>query len=204
MNESAMGVRERRKSETTRSLVAEARRLFSLHGLSGFTVEELCDAVGVSRRTFFNYFASKDDAVIGVAIRDTEDELDDAFVAGGNPEQDALSPTLFDDFVQLLVDRWNRSDVDTGGMRGVAESIKHEPRLLARMMELAMRDETMDIALVERREGLQPGDLRAASTVHLVIAFARPSAMEFLSADNTDPLDEIFRRRIAAARAVLN
>lgn len=199
-----MGVRERRKVETSRGLVVEARRLFGERGLAGFTVEELCDAVGISRRTFFNYFASKDDAVIGVASRDVDDELDDAFVAGGDPDSDALSPTLFDDFVQLLVDRWNRSDVDTGGMRAVAESIKDEPRLLARMMELAMRDEALDIALVERREGLEPGDLRAASTVHLVIAFARPSAMEFLGPDNTDPLDVIFRRRIAAARAVLN
>jgi AcrR family transcriptional regulator len=198
-----MGVRERRRTETTRALVAEARRLFADGGLAGFTVEELCEAVGISRRTFFNYFSSKDDAVIGVASREADDELDDAFVAGGDPGSETLSPTLFDDFVQLLVDRWERSDVDTDGLRGVSEAIAQEPRLLARMMELAMRDEAMDIALVERREGLPPGDLRAASTVHLVIAFARPSAMEFLGADNTDSIAEIFRRRIAAARSVL-
>lgn len=130
-------------------------------------------------------------------------ELDDTFLAGGDPESETLSPTLFDDFVQLLVDRWNRSNVDTDGMRAMAEAVRCEPRLLARMMELAMRDEALDIALVERREGLPPGDLRAAGTVHLVIAFTRPSAMEFFRADNTDPLETILRRRIAAARTVL-
>ena len=199
-----MGVRERRRSETSRALVAEARRLFGERGLSGFTVEELCESVGISRRTFFNYFASKDDAVIGVAARDDADELDEAFIAGGDPASDALSPTLFDDFVGLMMERWTRSDVDTDGLRGVSEAVKQEPRLLGRMMELAMRDEAIDIALVERREGLPSGDLRAAAVVHLMGAFARPSAMEFLGSENADPIDEIFRRRIAAARIVLH
>ncbi|RUR03402.1 TetR/AcrR family transcriptional regulator [Labedella endophytica] len=203
MADSAMGVRERRKSKTTRALVAEARRLFTERGLSGFTVEELCDAVGISRRTFFNYFASKDDAVVGVASREPDDELDDAFLAGGDPSSDSLSPTLFEDFLRLMEDRWIRSDVDTTGLRGVATALKAEPRLLARMMELAMRDEAMDIALVEKREGLPAGDLRAAAVVHLAGAFARPSAMEFLGPDNTDPIGEIIARRIAAARAIL-
>jgi AcrR family transcriptional regulator len=198
-----MGIRERRKTETTNGLVVEARRLFSERGLSGFTVEELCEAVGISRRTFFNYFASKDDAVVGVAIREPDDELDDAFLAAGDPTSATISPTLFDDFVHLVVERWNRADVDAGGLRGVSEQISREPRLLARIMELAMRNEAMDVALVERREGLAPGDLRASSVVHLVLAFARPSAMEFLDSDNADPIGDILLRRIGAVRSVL-
>ncbi len=35
------------------------------YGLNGFTIEQLCEDVGVSRRTFFNYFPSKEDAIIG-------------------------------------------------------------------------------------------------------------------------------------------
>lgn len=199
-----MGVRERRKTETSTRLVAAARRLFAEKGLGGFTVEELCDEVGVSRRTFFNYFATKDDAVLGVAGRDTDDELDDAFVAGGDPTADGISATLFDDFVHLLLSRWERAEIDADGIRGVADTLKQEPRLLARMMELAMRDEAIDTALVERREGLPAGDLRAAAVVQLVGAFARPSAMAFLDPRNTESIAELFGRRIDAARAVLH
>jgi AcrR family transcriptional regulator len=204
MSESAIGVRERRRTETSSRLVAAARRLFTERGLTGFTVEELCEEVGVSRRTFFNYFASKDDAVLGVSGRDSDDELDDAFLAGGDPASDELSPTLFEDFVQLLLQRWERAEIDADGIRGVAEALKQEPRLLARMMELAMRDEAIDTALVERREGLPPGDLRAAAVVQLVGAFARPSAMAFLDPDNTESIAELFGRRLDAARSVLH
>jgi AcrR family transcriptional regulator len=198
-----MSVRERRKSETSLRLVAEARRLFAERGLSGFTVEELCEEVGISRRTFFNYFAAKDDAILGVSGRDSEDELDDAFLAGGVAGPDGVSPTLLEDFVHLLLERWRRADVDTGGLRGVAEAIRLEPRLLARMMELAMRDEAIDIALVERREGLAPGDLRAAAVVQLVSAFARSTAMAYLDPQNDEPLAELLGRRIDAARTLL-
>ncbi|RWZ59622.1 TetR family transcriptional regulator [Labedella populi] len=204
MTESAMGVRERRKNETSSRLVSASRRLFTERGLNGFTVEELCAEVGVSRRTFFNYFASKDDAVLGISSRDMDDELDDAFVAGGDPSVNEISASLFSDFVHLLLSRWERAEVDADGMRGVAEALKDEPRLLARMMELAMRDEANDMALVERREGLPPGDLRAAAVVQLAGAFARPSAIAFLDAGNTESIAELFGRRIDAARAVLH
>lgn len=47
-------------------MIVEARRATVEHGLHGFTIEQLCETVGVSRRTFFNHFASKDDAVLGI------------------------------------------------------------------------------------------------------------------------------------------
>src|ERR1700712_2523037 len=59
----------RRQQRTREQLISAARRLTATHGLSGFTVQELSDQVGVSRRTFFNYFASKEDAVLGMVSR---------------------------------------------------------------------------------------------------------------------------------------
>lgn len=37
-----------------RSMVSEARRAVVDGGLQGFTIEQLCERVGVSRRTFFS------------------------------------------------------------------------------------------------------------------------------------------------------
>jgi mycofactocin system transcriptional regulator len=39
--------------------------LFAAKGFEGTTVEDLADAAGIGRRTFFRYFASKNDVVYG-------------------------------------------------------------------------------------------------------------------------------------------
>ena len=82
MRESADSLREQRRRETTRALTDAARRLTTERGFAGFTVEELCTEVGVSRRTFFNYFESKENAVFGFAAIDSRQEgLEAEFVA---------------------------------------------------------------------------------------------------------------------------
>lgn len=57
-------LREHKKAATRRSLAGAALRLAVEHGLDGVTVEDIADAAGVSRRTFSNYFTSKEDAVL--------------------------------------------------------------------------------------------------------------------------------------------
>lgn len=61
-------LREKKRLETTRNIEEAATRLVDEKGLSNVTVEEICGVVGISRRTFFNYFDSKDEAVFGTAL----------------------------------------------------------------------------------------------------------------------------------------
>jgi AcrR family transcriptional regulator len=58
------GLRERKKEATRQALHEAAMRLAVEHGLDAVTVEAIADAAGVSRRTFSNYFAGKEDAVL--------------------------------------------------------------------------------------------------------------------------------------------
>jgi AcrR family transcriptional regulator len=53
-------LRERKKEATRRALLAAANKRFHQAGYEATTIDEVCQDVGVSRRTFFRYFDDKE------------------------------------------------------------------------------------------------------------------------------------------------
>ncbi|MFG2724687.1 TetR family transcriptional regulator [Streptomyces canus] len=59
-------LRERKKQRTREALLRVAIELFTTEGYERTTVDDIADAVGVSQRTFFRYFAGKEDAALAL------------------------------------------------------------------------------------------------------------------------------------------
>ena len=195
MDDSAESLREQRKRETSRALTDAARRLTAERGFAGFTIEELCADAGVSRRTFFNYFESKENAVFGFTTVDSRQEaLDEEFAS---QQGDVL-----DDFVQLTIRRFDLFNPveDAPALFAV---IEQEPRLLKAAFAQMTKNEQHDRELILRRmHGTADAELRAEVIVHTVGALVRMSMDQLLHHQSTEPFAELLTRRLGLARTL--
>jgi AcrR family transcriptional regulator len=98
-----VGVRERKKRATRAQLEEVACGLFTRQGYDSTTVDEISEAAQVSPRTFFRYFATKEDVVFG----DVDENLDQLRVAmqqGPGEDGDVVRDGLLA-FSRFLEDR---------------------------------------------------------------------------------------------------
>lgn len=191
MKESAtevLGPRERRRRETYAALTTRARALTAERGLNGFTIEELCEGVGVSRRTFFNYFATKEDAVLGAKSADPIEPFAAGFLASGPVAaaqgSGSASPLpLKDALLELFVAAFASLDIPRTDIHAFMQSMHDEPALMKRMIDTA-RDRQRALAdLICRREGLPPGDPYADLVAMLVSHLGMTSFQQFVGHD---------------------
>ncbi|TFC50781.1 TetR family transcriptional regulator [Cryobacterium sp. TMT2-17-1] len=77
------GLRERKRLATRRAIQRAVLTLSCERGLEKVTVEDISRLADVSPRTFFNYFPSKDAALVGDELDLASEEQIEAFVHGG-------------------------------------------------------------------------------------------------------------------------
>ena len=68
-SEKPQGLRERKRRETSERIIEKGLKLFVKNGYEATTLETIAEAAGISRRTFFYYFKSKEDVLL--AARDS-------------------------------------------------------------------------------------------------------------------------------------
>lgn len=162
-----LGLRDRKKLATRARIHREAVTLALLHGVDGVTVEGIAAAAEVSPRTFFNYFATKEDAFVG-ADPTVAQRLAAAVVARPAGE------TTLTAVRRVLVEHLAALEADEELWRMRRQLAAGEPALAAR---LAGANDRLETALVEaayRRTGTDPArDLRPALGARVAMAAVR-------------------------------
>jgi AcrR family transcriptional regulator len=64
-------ISDERRTERREQILEGARRCFAVNGYEGATVVKLEDETGLSRGAIFNYFPSKEDLFVELAVRDS-------------------------------------------------------------------------------------------------------------------------------------
>jgi AcrR family transcriptional regulator len=143
------GLRERTKARTRQELIEAAFALFAERGFEECTVEEIAKAADVSPRTFFRYFAVKED----VALAPMQDESDRMIQAlAERPVSESPLTALREAFrgpVGRLVDR--------DALCGVMQFVEGCPTLVARKMALSADKERQVAQILGERMGVDPG-----------------------------------------------
>lgn len=115
-------------SSRRQAIIAAAQRLAVKRGYSGFTVEDLAEAVGVSRRTLFNHVSSKEEAVLGMLPRITDEQI--ATLRSGGPTGD-----LVEDLVITAIDSLGGDDATAEDWQQLHDVVRRNPELLVRVQD---------------------------------------------------------------------
>jgi AcrR family transcriptional regulator len=200
MNSATTSRAAQRRLETASRLTAVSRRLTADKGLAGFTIEEVCDEVGVSRRTFFNYFPSKEEAVLGVDEGEDMRSLGGQFVALGSRGW----PAVVDDLMELIAEYVKNSGLDATEHLELRAAIDREPRLLARFIGMGREREVELASLIAQREAVPADDPHVRACVDVVTAVMRSTGDRLLDHRVADHFGSALADSLAAIRAVLN
>jgi AcrR family transcriptional regulator len=145
-----LGLRDRKKRRTRAALTEAALRLVDERGLDNVTVEDIAAAAEVSPRTFFNYFATKDEALVGDHMAD-ERGVRERFLAADPalPVLRALQLAAEPVVAQMEQDReiWYRR----------IRVMNDNPQLVAGLMTRSMHAEKELIQAIAERVGAAPG-----------------------------------------------
>jgi len=190
---------EQRKQQTAFRLSAVCRRLTAERGLSGFTIEEVCDEVGVSRRTFFNYYPSKEEAVLGFNEDEEMLAISAKFLALGSRGWGVV----IDDLVDLVGEYVQSVGPNVDDHLEVIRVIDREPKLLARFIGAGREREEQIIALVASREGVDVDDPRARAIVDILSTAMRSSVERLLADGSVENFGSALSDSLTAIRAVL-
>ncbi|HEY3238145.1 MAG TPA: TetR family transcriptional regulator [Acidimicrobiia bacterium] len=176
------GLRERHRRRTEALLEEAALRLFEARGFDLVTVDDIAAAADVSRRTFFRYFATKEDVVLADQPRRLE-ELREA-LAVRPPDEPALTALR-----QALLSLAGGHEQDRERLLRRAKLMRATPSLQIRFMGAQRTWEQAVTEMVADRLGVDPlVDLRPGVIAASALASLRTAVSLWVTADGKGDL----------------
>ncbi len=157
-----VATRDRRRAKLADEIEGTALRLFAIHGFQAVTVDQIAEAADISTRTFFRYFATKEDLVLGRIVERIDNVV--LTLAQRPSEEPAITAVRF--ALSKVSD--GASDGQSQVERWRAVVIVAEPAIAERGLQLLMQKHGEMTALVAQRMGvdqdvdLRPGVIMAA------------------------------------------
>ncbi|GAB3758299.1 TetR family transcriptional regulator [Yimella radicis] len=184
------------KHRTAQRITRCAQRLAADHGYDEFTLDQLADAAEVSRRTLFNYFPTKLDAVLGDGPRIDAATLA-TFKAGG--------PTgvLIDDCVEMVKVMFDDPELDRAAMVTVTQCFERNPKLTHEALQRARHHIGEFAGVIGEREDLPPDHPRVRVTIATLLALVEVTIQQFVADEGAHFFNEFYAANLQVAHDLL-
>ncbi|WP_158886928.1 TetR family transcriptional regulator [Amycolatopsis anabasis] len=123
------GLRQQKKQRTRTALWCSAMRLFAERGMAHTTVADIAEAAGVSERTFFRYYPSKESLITGT-WRTLCENL--AMLVAARPREESLLRSVSVCLPGTYVRSFDSPDIDgeiRNGMRNMMRVVSASPEM---------------------------------------------------------------------------
>ncbi|MDX3455685.1 TetR family transcriptional regulator [Streptomyces sp. ME02-8801-2C] len=189
------GLRERTRRAVQAEIVTAAMRLFLERGFEATTMEQIAGEIGISRRSLFRYFGTKEDIVLGDhAAHGTL--LRAALEA--RPASEAPWPALRA-ALKALVESLPYSPQD---FLRITSMLHASPSLRARQVEKRQQWTELLVPDIAKRLGdTDPmAEVRARALVACALACSEVATETWVRSNGTVDMEEVFDAAVAAVR----
>jgi AcrR family transcriptional regulator len=188
--------RDLQKEQTRRDLALAAFNLARAHGLANVRISQIATAVGVSPRTFNNYFPSKEAAVIWPVT------LQARWLADSLTNRPPAEP-LADALVAAIAAQYRRTKMDTlppGWLGQFRALVAAEPTLHGEYLKATTATEAALADAIGRRAGFPPGQLESHVLAAVTVAAERTAVQHWSRAPSPrGPLVAVVRTAVHLA-----
>lgn len=183
----APSLRERNKARARAEIAGAALRLFIDRGFDAVTVDEIVSTAGVSRRTFFRYFETKEDALLA-EYPELNARLEEALASAPHDRAvDAVRAGL-----HLMADWYiERSEAVMARSKVIREK---SMSVGARNLELLSQWERSVARVIADRTGAEAGDLSPRTAAAMTIGAFRAALTQWVRSGCRDDLHDLTDR----------
>jgi len=180
-------MKERQRQLREDAILDATLDLLKTKGYDSMTLEDITEAIGISRPTLYLHFKSKEDIVLHISLRCRTQLLD--FIQSQDKSRRACDRLI--DFCNFALDiRFSEQGMAFGDLVKVVSSFENEQPLLGQC-EVQLMDEYVGLAAEAQAEGTVRADMSPVMMSQVIVGFIKNYTLDGLIADGRITIDEI-------------